>query len=387
METDKQASYESPDETPDTAAETVEAESSMPPPPVEPVAREASWMDAPWVSTAVRVVFGLIVLVVTWCFYVSRMPDTFDVNERAMQRALEREHVEEGGTLLPGYTTVSTVLELAEWLLGKPGGYLHNDRLFPNAYLIDNMPNFELGVVFELRDTVKALRENFSRSRGQTEELPYLIAADGNFSYDPDNWLVPSTESEYRQGIRNVNRYLQAIVDGGPGSGLFVSRQDVLERHLESRARRLGSFSVRLRRSAADGYAFNPNLERQNLQTEPDPLSTEYTGDLNSRITPWHRRDDEFYEVRGSVYVMYHVMLALRTDFEDELNDKRAMGLMNRILSELHAASQPLVCPVVLNGREYGFFHNHSLTAAAHIAKAHVAVNDLRILLRGGSDG
>lgn len=360
---------------------------STPPPPVE-VTEEPAWYDTPWVGKTGRVLSGLVILVVTWCIYVSRMPLVFDVNERAVQRALERGHIEsEDEPLVTGYTTVSTAIELTDWLLNKPGGYLLNDRIAPNAFIIDNMPNFELGVVLELRDTVIEFRNNFSRSRAQTEELPYLNRAMGDYNFDENSWLIPATETRYRSGKRHLETYLQEMVDAGEGSGLFVARQDALERYLRTRADRLGSFTVRLRRSAAQGYAFNPSPETQNLSTTPDPISPDFEGDRTRGVTPWHKRDDIFYEVRGSVWAMYHMMLAIRTDFEGELNEKRAMGLMNRILSELHAASQPLVCPVVLNGSEYGFFHNHSLTAAAHIAKAHVAVNDLRILLRGGTDG
>lgn len=360
---------------------------TTPPPPVE-VTAEPSWYNAPWAGKTARVISGLVILTIVWCMYVSRMPLVFDVNERAVQRALERGHIEsEDQPLVTGYTTVSTTLELTDWLLKKPGGFLHNDRIMPNAYLIDNMPNFELGVVNELRDTVEAFRMIFSRPRAQSIELPYLIDAHRFYSFQPDSWMIPPSEAQYRTGRRHVETYLEAIVAGGEGSGLFVSRQDALERYLKTRADRLGSFSVLLRAASPDGYAFNPKVETQNLATTFDPIHPEYQGNILRDVTPWHKRDDIFYEVRGSVYVMYHVMLALRTDFEGELNDKRAMGQMNRILSELHAASQPLVCPVVLNGSEFGFFHNHSLTAAAHIAKAHVAVNDLRVLLRGGSDG
>ena len=360
---------------------------TTPPPPVA-VSADPKWYDASWAVKTRKIIAGLVVLIITWCVYVSRMPLVFDVNERAVQRALERGHIEsEEQPLVGGYTTVSTAIDLTEWLLGKPGGYLLNDRLAPNAYLIDNMPNFEMGVVLELRDTVTEFRNNFSRSRAQSVELPYLNRAMGDYNFDEDSWLIPATEKRYRSGQRHLETYLQEMVDQGPGSGLFVARQDNLERYLKTRADRLGSFTVLLSRSAAQGYAFNPNPYTQDLANTPDPISLNFQGDRTRGVTPWHERDDVFYQVRGSVWAMYHMMLALRTDFEGELNDKRAMGLMNRILSELHAASQPLVCPVVLNGREYGFFHNHSLTAAAHLAKAHVAVNDLRILLRGGSDG
>ncbi|MDT9313449.1 DUF2333 family protein [Limnospira sp. Paracas R14] len=326
---------------------------------------------------------GFALLMATICIYISRMPQIFDVNQVARQAAIDRGHISPDSTrrLPTGYTTVYTVIHLTNWMLDKPGGYLYNDRLFLPRYFIDNMPNFEYGMVVQLRDMVLSLRQEFSRSRAQSVERDDLIRAHGFFSFDHNRWLVPSTESQYRAGVALLEGYLESLTKTGPDAGQFVARQDVLEGWLRQQQRRLGTFGVRLRQNAGV-YEFNPMID-----TTDDEFADLPGFDFqNQRITPWHQRDDVFYEIRGSVFVLYHTMLAIRTDFEPMLNDFQAMGIMNRILSELHTASQPMISPMVLNGREYGFLHNHSLTMAAHIAKAHLAIQDLRVLLRGGGD-
>lgn len=353
------------------------------PPPVPPQ-KSKKWGASRWVLMPVKIGLGVLIIIVTICMYWSRMPVLFDPYERALARAIENGHVAEDfeGKLPTGYTTVSTIMALSEWTLQKPGGYLSNDRLSP-ALFIDNMPNFEYGMVIQLRDTVFALRHEFSRSRAQSEERQDLIEAEARYNFNHNNWLIPSTESQYREGLGFLQSYLDDIAVSGSNARLFIARQDNLEGWLRRQQNRLGSFGVRLRASAGI-YEFNPYLYRS------DEI---FLGDMagsfdfeNQTTTHWRRRDDVFYEIRGSIYVMYHVMLAIRTDYEGVLNDYQAMGVMNRILSELHTASQPMISPVVLNGSEYGFVHNHSLTLAAHIAKAHLAVQDLRILLRGGAD-
>jgi hypothetical protein len=341
-----------------------------------------------WLRRSLRGLSGLAILIVTVCMYISRIPPVFDVDARARVRAMEMGHIDADSTrrLPTGYTTVATTIELAEWLLDpRRGGYLSNDRFSP-AIFVDNICNFEYGMVIQLRDFVHSLRQDFSRSRAQSLEREELIEAEARFNFNHNSWIIPSTESQYREGIKFLETYLEAIANSGPESRTFVARQDQLEGWLRRQQFRLGSFGFRMRQNATT-YQFNPFLDRSDILRE---VGEEGEGFLDQydpdRTTPWRMRDDEFYEIRGSVYVMYHTMLALRTDYESILNDFNGMGLMNRILSELYAASTPMVSPVVLNGSEYGFVHNHSLTMAAHVTKAHLAIQDLRILLRGGSD-
>ena len=353
------------------AAPASSAPSSSAPPPKRP-----SWLViiATFLSIQVLVTIGI-------CLYWSQMPRMQDVHQVARDRAAALGHRQPDQRLPTGYTTASTMMLMAETLLNKPGGYLFNDIASP-ALLIDNILNWEYGAVIQLREMAHSLRHEFSRARPQSVERPELIEAEARFNFDHNSWILPSTESQYRQGIDFLQIYLNELATARGDAELFVARQDVLDGFLRRQQRRLGSFSVRLRASVAL-YEYNPYIltSRDIAIMEAEGIEV-----LPQKITPWHERDDIFYEVRGSVYVLYHCMLAMKQDFEEVLNIAQGTGQMNRILSELHAASQPMRSPMVLNGREFGVVHNHSLTLAAHLVKAHLAMQDLRILLRGGSD-
>jgi len=331
----------------------------------------------------VRIAGYLLLAFVGWvlfsCVYWSRMPKRLDVDQLARERALRKGHVPKDGSLPPGYMTVSTLMSLTENLLDKPGGFMSNDRFSP-ARLVDNMRNWENGAIIQIRDTVHSLRNEFSRARAQSPERPELVEAEARFNISHKAWLMPSAESNYREGIKFLETYLLTVSDPKLQGEAFVARQDVLDGWLHRQQRRLGSLSVRLRANVGT-YQYNPHiLVSSEMEGHGDG------GGFGAEITPFLQRDDVFYEARGSVYVLYHMMRAIRHDYAKVLDDAKALGTMNRVLSELYEACQPMTSPMVLNGREFGMVPNHSLTLAAHLAKAHLAIADMRLLLRGGSD-
>ncbi|NIW24808.1 MAG: DUF2333 family protein, partial [Gammaproteobacteria bacterium] len=73
-------------------------------------------------------------------WYWSREPSVFWVSAATQDRPL-----------VLGYSTTDTLIQVATWLLEKPGGYLTNDIMLPGIWL-DNMPSFEFGVVVQIRD-------------------------------------------------------------------------------------------------------------------------------------------------------------------------------------------------------------------------------------------
>ena len=93
---------------------------------------------------------------------------------------------------MTGATTVATLLEVAASLLDKRGGYLSNDIMPPGA-IMDNVPNWEFGVLTQVRDLAKALRNDFSRSQTQSTEDGDLMVAEPQFNFDNSSWLLPST--------------------------------------------------------------------------------------------------------------------------------------------------------------------------------------------------
>jgi len=143
-----------------------------------------------WKRVALAGVGSFILTVAALGIYWSIQPDPFDVQSVALER-LDGD----ASRLVPGAVAVSTVGQVARTLLQKPGGYVHNDMFVPGAYL-DNMPSWEYGVIKEVRDSLGALRNDFSRSQTQSIENLDLRKAHEFLNYDVSSWILPSTESE-----------------------------------------------------------------------------------------------------------------------------------------------------------------------------------------------
>ena len=105
----------------------------------------------------------------------------FDVSENAWQQIT----IDEGEQAVPGSTTTAALITVATTLLDKPGGFLSND-VTPPSVLLDNMPNWEFGVLVQVRDLARALRNEMSRSQSQSLEDKDLMVAEPQFSISND---------------------------------------------------------------------------------------------------------------------------------------------------------------------------------------------------------
>ncbi len=315
---------------------------------------------------------GLYILsVVGTGIYWSQQPAAFDVRENAVQRL--------GGDetrLVPGSLAVATISEVARTLLDKPGGYLYNDISKPGIYL-DNMPNWEYGVLKEVRDSIRALRNDFSRSQTQSVENFNLRKADQFLNYDGNSWVLPSTESEFREGIQALERYFDSLTTGDDPSARFFIRADNLAAYMAVVEKRLGSYAQRLSASVGDTELTAA------LITEADPSNTTNGAKLRP-TTPWLEVDNVFYEARGYSWALLHLFRALAIEFESVLQDKNAVVSMQQVIRDLEEATKRMWSPMVLNGHGYGLVSNHSLVLASYMSRANAAVIDLRILLQQG---
>lgn len=321
---------------------------------------------------AIGVVLGLYLLVsllVGW--YWSREPGFFPVQQHVQEAAQASQR-----QIVTGYTTVETLKQVAGTLLDKPGGYLTND-IFPPGLWLDNMPSWEYGVLIQVRDLTRALRKDFARSQSQSTEDPDLSKSEPLFNFDNRSWALPATESEYRNGIRFLDRYLARLSDPEP-KAQFHSRADNLNNWLGDVGTRLGSLSQRL--SASVGRVrldsqVSPDLERQGVVPEVKEVRV---------VTPWLQIDNVFYEARGQAWALSHLLRAIEVDFADILAKKNATVGVRQIIRELEASQEPLWSPMVLNGSGYGLLANHSLVMANYISRANAAIIDLRNLLSQG---
>jgi hypothetical protein len=300
----------------------------------------------------------------------SMQPPKFDVIEHAADLLEDQvgEDIDDDAIAeVPGTVTVASAVRVAQTLLEKPGGYLHND-VTPPGILMDNMPSWEYGVLTELRDSVRAFRNDFSRSQTQSLENQALKRADSEFNFDAKSWFLPSAEVEYGTGVEELKDYLVALHSGSDPSARFYTRADNLSAYLAVVEKRLGSYGQRLAGSVGD-----PELT----------AALAGSGPALDR-TPWHEVDNVFYEARGYSWALLHMMKALAVDFREVLADKNARVSMQQIIRDLELATIPKWAPIVLNGHGFGVLANHSLVLASYMARANAAVLDLRLLLQTG---
>ena len=342
-------------------------------PAPEPKSANRSYFRTLLMSRAVLSVLGLYLLVTgALGWYWSEEPALFPVQQNA-QLAAEKE----GKQMVVGYTTVETLKTVVGTLLNKPGGYISNDR-FPPGLWMDNMPSWEYGVLVQVRDLTRALRKDFARSQSQSAEDADLAKAEPRFNFDNKSWVLPSSESEYQEGINSLSRYEARLSDPNQRGALFYARADNLNNWLGDVATRLGSLSQRL--SASVGRVkLNTALKTEALAPGEVPQVDEEVVE-----TPWMQIDNVFYEARGQAWALSHLLRAIEVDFADVLAKKNATVSVRQIIRELEASQELVWSPMILNGSGFGVLANHSLVMANYISRANAAVIDLRQLLNQG---
>lgn len=313
----------------------------------------------------------LLILLVGW--YWSQEPDYMVLEETSSTETnangTERKVV--------GYATTQMLIQSVETLLDKPGGYLSNDVSPPGLYL-DNIPNWEFGVLQQVRDLAKAIRNDYSRSQTQSEANSDLEVAEPKFNVDSTAWLFPSAEGEYEEGVDALRKYLASLRDLSQSNAQFYARSDNLNEWLSLVEKRLGSLSQRLSKARPQVRVNTDLAGDANAQQSTAAAKEEYTK------TSWFAIDDNFYEARGTAWALIHFLKAAEIDFGPVLNDKNAIPTLRQIIRELESTQQSVNSPIILNGSGMGMFANHSLVMSSYIARANSAIADLRRLLADG---
>ncbi len=326
-----------------------------------PPLRRPLWI--PLTGYAAGVVL-LVMIGVAW--YWSRTPDAFWVNEKT-----------NGDGTVIGYATTDTLIRVAETLLEKPGGYLTNDMTPPSVFL-DNIPNWEFGVLQQVRDLARIIRNDHSRSQSQSREDPDITAAEPRFFFDNDSWILPRSESEYRAAIKGFEKYRERLSGIDGADARFFARADNLREWLAQVEKRLGSLTRRLGDSVAT------DVINTDLAGDRAAVANTTLGDQVPVRTSWFEIDDIFFEARGTAWALVHFFRAAEFDFADVLADKNAQVSVRQIIRELEASLTPIRSPMVMNGGGFGLFANHSLVMANYLARANAGVINLRELLDQG---
>lgn len=315
-------------------------------------------------------VFTVMSLIGLWW---NRDPSAFDVQAAAQKRA---EHYNE--KIVTGYVTTNTLIEVASRLRDKSGGYLSNDIMPPSVFM-DDMPSWEWGVLQQVRDFSKALRNDISRSRTQSED-PDLAKAEPKFNTDNNSWFWPTSEHKYQEGIALLEKYLHRLTVTSSTRAQFLVGADNLGDWLEDVIKRLGNMSQRLSTSVGQTRLNTPLVDNEadtdTQQSTPEPLKIE-------EKTPWMEIDNVFHEARGTCYALIHLLRAIEIDFKEVLERKNAMMILQEIIRELEVTQKTVWSPMILNGSEFGLVANHSLVLSSYISRANMGIIELDKILLG----
>lgn len=221
---------------------------------------------------------------------------------------------------------VAVAADLVEREIDR-NGWRANDPFFLPSAALDNMPNFQQGIVGAMSRFAVEMTDQIGRARGSSQADADLDSAAGYLKYpgtvwiwDPTVSLLPtaSSEEQYRAGVAALRRYNERLAEG---RAVFERRSDNLLATLERIAADLGSSSAQLDRQVLDGGGI--------------------LFDFSS--------DDLFYRTKGKLYGYAVLLRALGRDFQDVIAE-RSLGTVWRQMEQSMFAAAELQPIVVING-------------------------------------
>ncbi len=247
--------------------------------------------------------------------------------------------------------------------------WLPNDIFWPTIFL-DNMPNFQLGMLEVARYNTRVLRDNLTRMRTTDKLDPYAEKAFTSFSNDPYKWMFPSSESKWEEGYKSLEMYYENLISG---QSTFYPRADNLVQLLDQYLSLMGGVNTKLVSAArrTNAVISTPNGDK-NVASE----------DTTNIVIPWHEIDDNFYYAQGVAYSLCLSFKAIKKDFYSVLQDKNCIVMVDRIIEDLERCNfEPLI---VFNGDPDSIFANHSLNLSGIFNDARQKISSLTVALLQG---
>ncbi|MEN6541356.1 DUF2333 family protein [Parvibaculum sp.] len=234
-----------------------------------------------------------------------------------------------------------------------------NDPFFQPGAMLDNMPNFQTGIVSALARFSFEMTDQVGRSRGSSEADPDLQKAAGLLQYPGDVWIwnptvslaiKASSESQYRAARLALIRYNQRLAKG---EATFERRADNLMATLDRFASDLGSQSAV-------------------LDTEVREHSS-YFIDSNA--------DDVFYNTKGKLYGYYLLTKGLGEDFAPVIKEKGLQKNWAQLLDTFREAAALSPWVVVNGAPDAQFEPSHLAAQGFYLLRARTQLREITNVL------
>jgi len=237
-----------------------------------------------------------------------------------------------------------------------------SDPFFLPGAALDNMPNFQMGVVGALGRFALEMGDQIARARGSSRIDPDLDRAAGLLRYPGNVWIwdlstsfapTASSETQYRAARRALLSYNERLAKKPPAAA-FERRADNLLAMLDRIAADLGSMSAVLDRQVA-----------------------ERSGNLLDFAA-----DDTFYGVKGRLYAYALILRELGKDFARVLTDREATRVWEQMVTSFRDAAslQPWV---VINGApDSNLLPSHVAAQGFYLLRARTQLREVTDILR-----
>ncbi len=237
--------------------------------------------------------------------------------------------------------------------------WVANDPFFQPGVMLDNMPNYQMGIMLALARFSFEMTDQVGRSRGSSEADPDLQKAAGLLQYPGDVWLwnptvslAPraSSESQYRTARKALLHYNTRLE---VGNATFERRADNLMATIERIVSDLGSQSAVI----------------------DDQVRLHSGGFIDTHA------DDVFYNTKGKLYGYYLLLKALGEDFAPIIKEKNLDKNWDRMLNTFREAAElsPLV---VVNGAPDSTFRpSHLASQGFYLLRARTQAREVSNIL------
>lgn len=237
--------------------------------------------------------------------------------------------------------------------------WVANDPVFLPGWMLDNMPNYQQGIVAALSRFAVEMSDQIGRTRGSSSVDDDLDKAAGLLKYPGTVWVIdPSTswmpttpsEKQYQAAARALQAYNQRLAEG---SATFDRRADNLLAALERISKDLGSASAVIDQHIAE----------------------------NHRALLDFQSDDIFYATKGRLYAYSLVLRDLGRDFAPVLAERDLTAAWDQMLDSLRMAAALRPAVVVNGAPDSQILPSHLASEGFYLLRARTQLGEIADIL------
>jgi hypothetical protein len=234
-----------------------------------------------------------------------------------------------------------------------------NDPFFMPSAALDNMPNYQQGVISALARFSFELTDQIGRTRGSSKTDPDLQEAAGLLQYsgtkwawDPSvSWLpTAASEEQYEKARKSLIKYNKRLAEG---NAVFEKRADNLLATLDRIALDIGSSTA-----AIDQHI-----------------------DENAGSFIDFKADDLFYDIKGQSYGYYLILKSLAQDYETLIKERELANAWSQMLSSLKSVVELNPIVVVNAAPDSQFLPNHLAAQGFYVLRARAQLQEISNIL------